>query len=824
MPRYSPHRDAANAMHRSVQRVRGIADTGELYSEEEWNERFELLFRPIQQQQQLDEVGQQVEREENAEEGDDVMAQWVLTARHQQQQPSSADSKQAKFVKSLENWRYVVEHERCEGMTLNTEQSLALDNFVDPSKGIVTLEGTAGSGKTACVLAAIIAHDVVGCRVLVVTLGGRMSTSHNERLGLTAHYQRQHAAMRDKAGRLIRNARVLAMTIHMATALAKNNKTFAEFLKRVNMIVVDEAQNNDLKLLKMVKDLAERSECLQKLAFVGDPKQIPPIGVGHPYLDIIRWTSSRRNGPDSHVALVVNNRILADGGGAGDTFLTENAALMVDPRETSSPSNALTAFPFSLDSASSGVSKLQTMFVGKLKHGDADSSVQIHTVDSPSDIGKCILDIYHKEAHRYKEINIITGERFAAYTINQSVGLVIKNEIAFQSADFYDRTTSAVQQLLDKPYITPGTKVRFMSNCRRALVVLRREGAKKLRAWRKEHSKEHAALLVALQWGSVMDSDGAAAEGDEMKPLESVGEILARKFGWEEGRDYIISDSVSNGELDWIESIEDIGEHGMDLGQLVKLKMSGKYVVIGNAHVSEHEIQPGYATTIDSQMGSECSVCIVVLYQKSYEWLDRNRLLVALTRARKKLHIISYKWEIDGHTFKNKLVAREINAGRDAFWLNNGSAPAMPAKVSMGTMSLLQLIYTNQTRVRASDTAYYLAHNIVPRDRADDAAAASGKKRGRDEAQQEESVKVAKTDRITAPSQAKQVLSSLASASNPLDLLLGVKRDEPSADVSHASEPEPSEHAPEQGGHKRGIKDFLHAVRTLDGEEDEQED
>lgn len=76
----------------------------------------------------------------------------------------------------------------------------------------------------------------------------------------------------------------------MATALSLASQADSELsqdLKRSNILLLDETQNEDVYTFGRGIRLAKLSSCLQKVGLVGDKNQIQPIGIGKPYLDLI---------------------------------------------------------------------------------------------------------------------------------------------------------------------------------------------------------------------------------------------------------------------------------------------------------------------------------------------------------------------------------------------------------------------------------------------------------------------------------------------------------------------------------------------------------
>jgi hypothetical protein len=88
----------------------------------------------------------------------------------------------------------------------------------------------------------------------------------------------------------------------------------------------------------------------------------------------------------------------------------------------------------------------------------------------------------------YKDINILTGNKDTIFRINRWLGHKLRDEVAFQSGDRYNRGTATQQYvpyLHEKSYITVGTKICMRKNIRRAIVPIRKVLLDKFNMYRK---------------------------------------------------------------------------------------------------------------------------------------------------------------------------------------------------------------------------------------------------------------------------------------------------------------------------------------------------
>jgi hypothetical protein len=118
-------------------------------------------------------------------------------------------------------------------------------------------------------------------------------------------------------------------------------------VKSLNVLVLDEAQNEDIDLVCMIIHLALQSPVLQKIVFVGDPNQIPPYGIGNPFWGIIEW--AKQKGVDSYFKLEENNRVSNISKDDPRMQLVEDTRILVNETVSTHIDNTLKGFPFTAD-------------------------------------------------------------------------------------------------------------------------------------------------------------------------------------------------------------------------------------------------------------------------------------------------------------------------------------------------------------------------------------------------------------------------------------------------------------------------------------------
>lgn len=141
------------------------------------------------------------------------------------------------------------------GVTLSDEQIDAINNVVKSSVSVIT--GGPGSGKTTMVQGLVSALKTLKAKVRLCAPTGRAAKRIAETPGL---------------------AELDPSTIHMFLAKEKSKKS------QFNVMIVDEASMIDVKLMV---DLLEAIPDDASLIFIGDVDQLPPVGPGQPFRDLI---------------------------------------------------------------------------------------------------------------------------------------------------------------------------------------------------------------------------------------------------------------------------------------------------------------------------------------------------------------------------------------------------------------------------------------------------------------------------------------------------------------------------------------------------------
>ena len=156
--------------------------------------------------------------------------------------------------------------EREQGITYAPEQRRAVE--LAATRGLLLLTGGPGTGKTTSVRGIVALFDSLGLDLALMAPTGRAAKRMSELTGREAQ------------------------TIHRALGMSYNEQTgdvgFAKNEKEpleADAVIVDEMSMVDLPLMRALL-AAVRPDC--RLVMVGDPDQLPSVGPGNVFADLIR--------------------------------------------------------------------------------------------------------------------------------------------------------------------------------------------------------------------------------------------------------------------------------------------------------------------------------------------------------------------------------------------------------------------------------------------------------------------------------------------------------------------------------------------------------
>lgn len=173
--------------------------------------------------------------------------------------------------------------EHCGGLTFNTQQREACNGIFENVGLAIT--GGAGTGKTTVIAAMNSALMAQGTMVYNLAFSGKAVKVLRDRLPARAHCYTLH--------------RFLRVIIHENDELDFDGA----------VIICDEASMVDIALFD---ELLRHVDATQsRIVFVGDPRQLPPVGLGAPFNDLVAGIKAGRS-TFPHVELTTTNRYAED--------------------------------------------------------------------------------------------------------------------------------------------------------------------------------------------------------------------------------------------------------------------------------------------------------------------------------------------------------------------------------------------------------------------------------------------------------------------------------------------------------------------------------
>lgn len=448
------------------------------------------------------------------------------------------------------------------------EQAKALEAVC--SRRLSVLTGNAGTGKTS----------VVGGLVLCESL-------RKEGLLLLAPTGKARVRLEGAAG--VENAMTVAQFLYGLKRYDGRRQrplfTGKETYKAAKTVVIDEASMltmDDLFAVLQALDLGH----VQRIVLVGDPNQLPPIGVGRPFADLISWLGTLKETQkpqDAKVAAAL-------------------ARLTVEVRSAAGKAA-------SGEGERSDTLRLASWFTGAPPDGDADrvlsrlalgeslNDLEVVHWSKPADLRQKLLDQF------VKHLGLKTPDDVAGF--NKSFDFADEGWVRRDNPDGIENW-----QLLTPTRMHP-------------------HGVAELNRWIQGHFRAKQIQDARNFRGVALGEEGIVRNDKVIQLRNGVRDC----YLWETGKPS--EQYVANGE---------IGGVGSGKGGFLNVSFAGRKMVTfgyrsGDFGEDGVPLELAYALTIHKAQGSQFRTVFVVL-PKSSRLLTRELIYTALTRSRERLVLL----------------------------------------------------------------------------------------------------------------------------------------------------------------------------------------
>jgi ATP-dependent exoDNAse (exonuclease V) alpha subunit len=439
-----------------------------------------------------------------------------------------------------------------------TEKETALETLFTQRLSVLT--GSAGTGKTS--LLKVFLDQIGKQSVLLLAPTGKARV------------------------RLSTKARRNAMTIHQL--LLKKEWLMPELFAlkldggkqdSATTVIVDECSMIPTDLFSTMLKALDLNK-VARLILVGDPNQLPPIGPGRPFVDIIEWL--RANAPQCIASLKVTMRI-ADESEAG---LGQSTALA-----------------FADGYRNDNINPADDELLAQLARGESAGDLEIHFWEDQADLRR----VLKASLARHLELDLDAAQ--ADYpTLNRSFGVGDK---PWAQTDF---SLAERWQLLSPVHGQP-------------------HGTDELNRLVQLTYKKGLILKSRPFWSKQPRPFGE----QEIVYTDKVIQIVNRRmrgYPYETGLDY-----VANGEIGIVKSTKkaDNGDY-LDVGFSTQPNVSYRYY----RSMVDENLELAYALTVHKAQGSDFDIVFLIV-PKEAPTLCRELIYTGLTRFRKRLVLLVEK-------------------------------------------------------------------------------------------------------------------------------------------------------------------------------------
>ncbi len=483
----------------------------------------------------------------------------ILAARARKELPSLKSDWTALVKKSIEESKSLFDEKNDRHIQALKEQSYALERLT--THKLSALTGKAGTGKTSVLGALLRCEDLVQDGILLLAPTGKARV----RLGKAADAE----------------AMTIAQFLYGLGRFdgIRQRPLFSgkEKYRKEKTVVIDECSMltmDDLLAVFEALDLAH----VQRLILVGDPNQLPPIGVGRPFADLVGYLEKMALEDDP------NSRVL--GSSLARLFVEVRTAVGA-PSDTLRLASWFSREPQMVDS---------DRVLSEMELGSSFNDLEICFWNSPDELRATMLSQFQK----YLDLN--GAEDVDGF--NAALGLDEKGWVPFDSPDGSEN-------------------FQVLSPVRRHYY-----GVYALNRWIQQHFRKKELLNSRQGWGKVSLSDEEIVCKDKIIQTRN----QKRKFfdGQNEGEEYLANGEIgmaATGTSKFL-NIAFAGRPNKTFGYRGKDFPRGK-----------GPLELAYVLTIHKSQGSEFQKVFVVL-PKDCPLVSRELLYTALTRAKEKLILL----------------------------------------------------------------------------------------------------------------------------------------------------------------------------------------
>ena len=363
-----------------------------------------------------------------------------------------------------------------------------------------------------------------------------------------------------------------------------------DIYRKARTVVIDEASMltmDDLYAVLLALDLTH----VQRIILVGDPNQLPPIGVGRPFADLIAWLASLAKShkePEKGIAaalarLTVEVRTVRSSAKAGDE----------------EPSDTLRLATWFTDTSPGGNSE---KVLSRLSQGEKLNDLEVVYWNTPDELRTRLLEQFVRHLG-------LTGPA-DVQGFNNSFGFAAEGWIPRDNPDGIENW-----QLLSPNRMHP-------------------HGVAELNRWIQSHFRSRELRNAREYYWATQIGDEGIVNNDKVIQLRN-GERDCYYWKSAEVGDKAGSEYLANGEIGCASS----GKNGF-----LNVHFAGRPLVSFGYRSSDFgeddvPLELAYALTIHKAQGSQFSKVFVVL-PKSSRLLSRELLYTALTRARHRLVLL----------------------------------------------------------------------------------------------------------------------------------------------------------------------------------------